>query len=114
MNSCINQVIGNSVNWLLLGLLLAQLYTYCRRVQRDPSLLRTLVGAIVFFELAHTALLTYHGWWLWLILTESVYGRIKPWDVVNSSNYRARMLVDAACRRSRAIVLRIVSGPTTF
>ncbi|KAJ7176588.1 hypothetical protein C8R46DRAFT_1076728 [Mycena filopes] len=78
-------LIANSLNWLLFGLLVVQLNTYYRRTHRDPTAIHTLVGAIFLLDLSHTALLTYHGWWIW-VTTESPYGRIKPWDVVDSAN----------------------------
>jgi len=78
-------VIGNALNWLLLGVLLFQLNMYYRHFVFDHSAIRSLVCTILFLDVAHTLLLTYHGWWLRMTVDQSIFGGMVPFQVVNGS-----------------------------
>ncbi|KAJ7103743.1 hypothetical protein C8R44DRAFT_808028 [Mycena epipterygia] len=78
-------VIGNTLNWLLLGVLLVQLNLYYRRFAFDHSAIRSLVCTILFLDVAHTILLTYHAWWLRMTVDQSIFGGMVPFQVANAS-----------------------------
>ncbi|KAJ7726682.1 hypothetical protein DFH07DRAFT_970393 [Mycena maculata] len=73
------QVIGpfvaNILNWMLMGTLIMQLYTYYQKFS-DGIGLRVLVYSVVSIDIAQTFILTQHGWWF--IIT--IWGQPEMFD----------------------------------
>ncbi|KAJ7249662.1 hypothetical protein C8J57DRAFT_1723842 [Mycena rebaudengoi] len=57
------QFIGNILNWMFLGILIMQLYTYYQSFPCDRIAIRVLVYTVFVLDVAHTIMLTHHGWW---------------------------------------------------
>ncbi|KAF8173755.1 hypothetical protein K438DRAFT_128586 [Mycena galopus ATCC 62051] len=55
--------LGNAFNWLLLGLLMMQIYNYWRNFTRDRVMIKILVYGIFILELVQTAFGTHEAWW---------------------------------------------------
>ncbi|KAJ7905074.1 hypothetical protein B0H13DRAFT_2509355 [Mycena leptocephala] len=94
-------LIGNSLNWLLVGLLVIQLNTYYRRFPWDRPLIRSIVCAAFFLDVAQTMMLTYHGWWLWSIL-EPIWGPMMPENVFKSST-----IIALACWSTQLVAVLV-------
>ncbi|KAL0568096.1 hypothetical protein V5O48_013896 [Marasmius crinis-equi] len=54
--------IANLINWMLMGTLVMQVYTYYLRFAKDRLWIRLLVAILFTLDVAHTFLLTAHGW----------------------------------------------------
>ncbi|KAJ7021596.1 hypothetical protein C8F04DRAFT_261861 [Mycena alexandri] len=55
--------VANILNWLLMGALLVQVFSYYQRFRNDRIGIRALVYGIFCLDLAQTIMLTFHGWW---------------------------------------------------
>ncbi|KAJ7784873.1 hypothetical protein DFH07DRAFT_934863 [Mycena maculata] len=55
--------LGNSFNWMLMGLLTAQVYVYWRKFSRDRLRIKALVYLILVLDVAQTAFGTQEAWW---------------------------------------------------
>ncbi|KAJ6565085.1 hypothetical protein B0H10DRAFT_2114031 [Mycena sp. CBHHK59/15] len=58
-----NPFFGNSFNWLLMGVLSMQLYTYWRNYPKDRVLIKLLVYTLFVLNLAQTAFASHEAWW---------------------------------------------------
>ncbi|KAJ7499482.1 hypothetical protein FB451DRAFT_1205619 [Mycena latifolia] len=54
--------IASILNWLFMGTLIMQLYTYYQTFPTDMVILRILVYGLFLVDVAQTAILTHHGW----------------------------------------------------
>ncbi|KAJ7649575.1 hypothetical protein DFH06DRAFT_1475918 [Mycena polygramma] len=54
---------GNTINWLLLGSLCMQVYTYACNFPRDKLYIKIFVYTLFIFDLLQTALSTHSAWW---------------------------------------------------
>ncbi|KAJ7134824.1 hypothetical protein C8R44DRAFT_436065 [Mycena epipterygia] len=57
------QFVANLLNYMLLGSLIMQVYTYYRKFRVDETAIRVLVYGVFCLDLAQTIVLTFHGWW---------------------------------------------------
>ncbi|KAJ7184633.1 hypothetical protein C8R46DRAFT_1208816 [Mycena filopes] len=55
--------LGNAFNWLLMGTLMMQVYTYWRHYALDKRIIKALVYTIFVMELVQTAFATHESWW---------------------------------------------------
>ncbi|KAJ7435221.1 hypothetical protein B0H11DRAFT_2277736 [Mycena galericulata] len=55
--------LGNSFNWLFMGLLVMQVYTYWRNFPKDRVMVKMLVYIIFTLDLTQTAFGTHEAWW---------------------------------------------------
>ncbi|KAJ7248992.1 hypothetical protein C8J57DRAFT_1522053 [Mycena rebaudengoi] len=55
--------IANVINWLFMGTLVMQLYTYYQNFPNDRLAIRVLVYSLFALDVAQTAMATHHGWW---------------------------------------------------
>ncbi|KAJ6468193.1 hypothetical protein DFH09DRAFT_1381230 [Mycena vulgaris] len=55
--------LGNSFNWMLMGFLLMQVYTYWRNFPRDKTTVKLLVYTVCVLDLLQTAFGTHEAWW---------------------------------------------------
>ncbi|KAF9265657.1 hypothetical protein L218DRAFT_154153 [Marasmius fiardii PR-910] len=70
--------IANLLNWLLMGTLIMQVYTYYRRFAKDRTWIRVLVAVLFSLDIAHTCLLTAHGWFF----TIEIWGQFDRLDEI--------------------------------
>ncbi|KAJ7159466.1 hypothetical protein C8R46DRAFT_1194813 [Mycena filopes] len=77
-NSFLLQFIGNILNWMLMGTLIMQLYTYYQNFPQDRMTIRILVYGVFIVDLAQTAILTHHGWFFII----DAWGRADKFDTV--------------------------------
>ncbi|KAJ7139093.1 hypothetical protein C8R44DRAFT_763882 [Mycena epipterygia] len=70
--------IGNILNWMLMGTLLSQMYTYYQKFARDRISIMILVYTVFCLDIAQTIMLTDHGWWF--IIT--IWGKPEDFDFV--------------------------------
>ncbi|KAJ7258595.1 hypothetical protein C8J57DRAFT_1644536 [Mycena rebaudengoi] len=73
--------IGNILNWMFMGTLVMQLYTYYQNFPSDQLFIRILVYGLFLVDVAQTVILTFHGWFF----TVSAWGNpatfhIIPWS----------------------------------
>ncbi|KAF7330972.1 hypothetical protein MVEN_02437300 [Mycena venus] len=55
--------IGNAFNWMFMGLLIMQVYNYCRKFPKDRLMIKILVFLIFVLVLMQTAFGTHEAWW---------------------------------------------------
>ncbi|KAJ7441720.1 hypothetical protein FB451DRAFT_1414511 [Mycena latifolia] len=55
--------VGNMFNWLFLGLLTMQVYTYWVKFPKDRIMLKVLVYSVFVLDLFQTAVGTHEAWW---------------------------------------------------
>ncbi|KAJ7149462.1 hypothetical protein C8R43DRAFT_951944 [Mycena crocata] len=55
--------LGNAFNWLLLGLLIMQVYSYWCNFPKDRGAIKILVYSVFVFDLIQTAFGTHETWW---------------------------------------------------
>ncbi|KAJ7210024.1 hypothetical protein GGX14DRAFT_451282 [Mycena pura] len=55
--------IANILNWMFMGTLVMQLYTYYQNYPSDRIAVRILVYTLFILDFAQTIMLTHHGWW---------------------------------------------------
>ncbi|KAJ6511249.1 hypothetical protein DFH09DRAFT_1333861 [Mycena vulgaris] len=55
--------LGNSFNWMLMGFLLMQIYTYWRNFPKDKTTVKLLVYTVCVLDLLQTAFGTHEAWW---------------------------------------------------
>ncbi|KAJ6592836.1 hypothetical protein B0H19DRAFT_919809, partial [Mycena capillaripes] len=75
--------IANILNWMLMGTLAMQVYTYYVNFPSDRFFIRILVYKLFVLDIAQTIMLTFHGWWM---LVE-IWGRpdqldFLPWSAI--------------------------------
>ncbi|KAJ7143682.1 hypothetical protein C8R44DRAFT_758653 [Mycena epipterygia] len=70
--------IGNILNWMLMGTLLSQMFTYYQKFARDRISIMILVYTVFCLDIAQTIMLTNHGWWF--IIT--IWGKPEDFDLV--------------------------------
>ncbi|KAJ7745759.1 hypothetical protein B0H16DRAFT_1558164 [Mycena metata] len=74
--------IANLINWLLMGTLVMQIYTYYQLFpKKDVMMLRVLVNFLFLLDVAQTAILTHHGWFT-VVTSWSVAANLDiiPWS----------------------------------
>ncbi|KAJ7210915.1 hypothetical protein GGX14DRAFT_363078, partial [Mycena pura] len=54
------------LNWMFMGTLVMQLYTYYQNYPSDQIAVRILVYTLFILDFAQTIMLTHHGWW-WIV-----------------------------------------------
>ncbi|KAJ7433460.1 hypothetical protein B0H11DRAFT_761188 [Mycena galericulata] len=54
--------IGNILNWMFMGTLIMQLYTYYQNFPTDRTFIKILVYGLFLVDVAQTVILTHHGW----------------------------------------------------
>ncbi|KAJ6476831.1 hypothetical protein C8R45DRAFT_873174 [Mycena sanguinolenta] len=70
--------IGNILNWMFMGTLVMQLYTYYQNFPSDRILIRILVYGLFLVDVAQTVILTFHGWFF----AVSAWGNPATFDVI--------------------------------
>ncbi|KAJ7784360.1 hypothetical protein B0H16DRAFT_295275 [Mycena metata] len=55
--------VASILNWMLLGALIVQVFSYYRKFRNDTIGIRALVYGIFCLDFAQTIMLTFHGWW---------------------------------------------------
>ncbi|KAJ6470166.1 hypothetical protein DFH09DRAFT_954882, partial [Mycena vulgaris] len=66
------------LNWMFLGTLIMQLYTYYQIFPTDKLILRILVISLFLVDVAQTITLTMHGWYF----TVTTWGDPTRWDIL--------------------------------
>ncbi|KAJ7886135.1 hypothetical protein B0H14DRAFT_1320579 [Mycena olivaceomarginata] len=77
--------LGNAFNWLFLGILIMQVYYYCRNFPKDRIMVQVLVYVIFVLDLTQTAFGTHEAWWFSI----EIWGNIPalqsaPWTTLVS------------------------------
>ncbi|KAJ7449290.1 hypothetical protein FB451DRAFT_1288030 [Mycena latifolia] len=70
--------IGNIINWMLLGTLITQMYTYHQKFAKDRIFITILVYTVFGLDVAQTIMLTDHGWWFII----NIWGKPEEFDFV--------------------------------
>ncbi|KAF8199395.1 hypothetical protein K438DRAFT_1966594 [Mycena galopus ATCC 62051] len=70
--------IANILNWLFMGTLIMQLYTYYQLFPTDKLVLRILVNSLFLVDVAQTISLTMHGWYF----AVTTWGDPVKWEVL--------------------------------
>ncbi|KAF8209117.1 hypothetical protein K438DRAFT_1545590, partial [Mycena galopus ATCC 62051] len=70
--------IGNILNWMFMGILVTQLYTYYQNFPSDRIFIRILVYGLFVVDVAQTVLLTFHGWFF----TVSAWGNPATFNTI--------------------------------
>ncbi|KAJ7182488.1 hypothetical protein C8R43DRAFT_6088 [Mycena crocata] len=73
--------IANILNWMLMGTLIMQVYTYYQKFRTDRMFIRILVYALLVVDITQTIMLTHHGWWALV----AIWGRPDQLDVLTWS-----------------------------
>ncbi|KAJ7683504.1 hypothetical protein B0H14DRAFT_3535127 [Mycena olivaceomarginata] len=87
--------IGNILNWMFMGTLVMQLYTYYQNFPSDRIFVRILVYGLFVVDVAQTVLLTFHGWFF----TVSVWGNPAIFDTIPWSGPMIPVLCGLDSRR---------------
>ncbi|KAJ7898129.1 hypothetical protein B0H13DRAFT_1623267 [Mycena leptocephala] len=77
-NFSIFQFIGNILNWMFMGTLVMQLYTYYQNFPSDRIIIRILVYGLFLVDVAQTVILTFHGWFF----AVSAWGNPATFDII--------------------------------
>ncbi|KAJ6582264.1 hypothetical protein B0H19DRAFT_1332337 [Mycena capillaripes] len=73
--------IGNILNWMLMGTLVLQLYTYYQTFPTDKFFLRLLVNGTFLLDMVQTVISTHYGWFLVVTTWGNPAGfNIIPWS----------------------------------
>ncbi|KAJ6490942.1 hypothetical protein C8R45DRAFT_1096481 [Mycena sanguinolenta] len=70
--------IANILNWLFMGTLIMQFYTYIQLFPTDKTVLRILVYSLFLVDVAQTVSLTMHGWYF----AVTTWGQPAMWDIL--------------------------------
>ncbi|KAF7324430.1 hypothetical protein MSAN_02519100 [Mycena sanguinolenta] len=70
--------IANILNWLFMGTLIMQLYTYNQLFPTDRPVLRILVYFVFLVDVVQTISLTIHGWYF----AVTTWGRPALWEIL--------------------------------
>jgi len=73
--------IANILNWMLMGTLIMQVYTYYLKFRTDRMFIRVLVYALLVIDATQTIMLTHHGWWALV----AIWGKPDQLDVLTWS-----------------------------
>ncbi|KAJ7886110.1 hypothetical protein B0H14DRAFT_3431327 [Mycena olivaceomarginata] len=87
--------IGNILNWMFMGTLVMQLYTYYQNFPSDRIFVRILVYGLFVVDVAQTVLLTFHGWFF----TVSAWGNPAIFDTIPWSGPMIPVLCGLDSRR---------------
>ncbi|KAJ7095513.1 hypothetical protein C8R44DRAFT_889938 [Mycena epipterygia] len=87
--------IGNILNWMFMGTLVMQLYTYYQKFPSDRIFIRILVYGLFLVDVAQTVILTFHGWFF----TVSAWGNPATFDIIPWSGPMIPVLCGLGSRR---------------
>ncbi|KAJ7860292.1 hypothetical protein B0H13DRAFT_2355681 [Mycena leptocephala] len=102
--------IGNILNWMFMGTLVMQLYTYYQNFPSDRIFIRILVYGLFLVDVVQTVILTFHGWFF----TVSAWGNPATFDIIPWSGpiipvLRIWILTTNRFLRSAAILIVLVA-----